>query len=109
MPVDIALHPMGNHNNGQQRDAPVVPPLLSIVSLAELTDSADMIVPPTGAVLILQGTIKLRAALLKSNEDGTSFTGSPDPLTSGIVLQPDVPRSFSLPRGRYRVRTAVYA
>ena len=109
MPCDIALHPMGNHNNGQQRQALHVPPLQSIVSLAEATDSADIVVPATGAVLVLQGTVKLRAAVLKSNEDGTTFTGSPDPLTSGVVLQPDIPRSFSLARGRYRVRTAVYA
>jgi len=59
--------------------------------------------------LVLQGTIKLRAAVLKSNEDGTTFTGSPDPTLLGVVLQPDIPRTFSLPRGRYRVRTVVYA
>jgi hypothetical protein len=109
MPCDVALHAVGNLNNGQQRPALHMPPLQSIVSLAEAADSTDIIVPATGGVLVLQGTIKLRAAVLKSNEDGTTFTGSPDPATSGVVLQPDIPRTFSLARGRYRVRTSVYA
>ena len=108
MPCDIALHPIGNPIYGQMLGTHYMPPLQSINSLAEASDSGDIVVPATGGILVLQGTIKLRAAVLKSNEDG-GFSGSPDPTGLGAVLQPDIPRTFVLPRGRYRVRTAIYA
>lgn len=112
MPTDIALHPLGNPLQGNHPPAPPMPPLGGQTSLAEATNSADIVVPKTGGVLILQATVKARVAILQS-EDGVGFPGgapgNPDAAGSGVVLNADQPRLFSLPGGRFRLRTAVYA
>lgn len=103
MPVDIALHPVGNPIQGNHPPAPSVPVISQQTGLAEATPSADLVVPATGAVLCLVATAKLRVDI--------ELVGGPalDPATSALVLPTDQVRQFYLRQGTYRLQTAVYA
>lgn len=108
MPSDIALHPMGNPLSGNHPPAPPLPLLGGQTSLAENTNSGDIVVPLTGGVLVIQSSVKVRMDIVKRGDDGSTFPALA-PATSPIVLMPDAPRLFSLPGGTYRLKTLVYA
>lgn len=104
MPVDIALHPLGNPIQGNHPPAPQVPVLASQTGLAEATNSAALVVPKTGGVLVLTATAKLRVDIRPTADAGSLNAGA-----SGMVLITDQPRMFSLAEGSYTLKTAIYA
>ena len=102
MPLDYALHPMGNLLGGNHPPAPPLPILGGQASLADNTESADIVVPRTGAVLVCSNsTTKVRL-------DIQLQPTAPNAAASPVVLVADQPRLFSLPGGTYRLRTLVY-
>jgi hypothetical protein len=102
MPIDIALHPLGNPNSGNHPVFPGAPVLFNQDGLAEATPSGDIIVPPGGATLVVTATVKVRL-------DIQLAANATDPSTSGIVLIADRERAFALAKGTYKVESAVYA
>lgn len=103
MPVDIAVHPLGNPVAGNHPPAPPVPLLQSQTALAHDTASAVLVVPRGGAVLALTATVKQRVDIQRQADAGALNPGG-----SGIVLFADQPRLFSLPFGNYQVMVAAY-
>jgi hypothetical protein len=104
MPVDISLHPLGNLIYGNLPPAPAVPVIEGQVALAEGTNSEVLNVPAAGAALVLVATAKLRVDI-----DLEANVGSLDATTSSIVLGANERVTFTLPRGNYILKTAVYA
>lgn len=102
MPVDIALHPIGNPIQGNHPPAPSLPVISQQTGLADGATSSNLVVPKTGAVLCLTATAKLRVDI-KLNGTGLSAA------SSGIVLPTDQLRQFFLTEGTYQLQTAVYA
>lgn len=102
MPLDYALHPMGNLLGGNHPPAPPLPILGGQVSLGDNVESTDIVVPRTGGVLVCSNTTtKVRLDI--------KLTGTaPDASASPVVLIADQPRLFSLPGGTYRLRTLLY-
>lgn len=103
MPVDIALHPIGNPVQGNHPPAPPLPVLQSQTGLAEGANSTPLVVPKTGGVLVLTATAKLRVDLRLTADAGLLNAGA-----SGVVLVTDQPRMFSLPEGSYTLKTLAY-
>lgn len=105
MPVDIALHPVGNFIQGEIPPAPVLPLLEGQTGLAEATDSQALNVTSAfGAVLVLVATAKLRVDI-RPLADAASLS----PAASALVLPTDQRVTFHLPKGDWVLRTAVYA
>lgn len=102
MPIDIALHPLGNPNSGNHPVNPGAPVLFSQAGLAEGAPSNDIIVPQGGATLVVTATAKVRL-------DIELAAGTLDPATSGIVLIADRERAFALGKGTYKVQSVAYA
>ena len=106
MPLDISFHPFGEPFRGNHPPAPALPVIAKQKSLAEAVPSQAFVAPGgvTGSVcvLVLTATIKLRVDIQKTGD-------ALDPANSGIVLLPDVPRTFSVREGSWTVQSAVYA
>ena len=103
MPVDISLHPLGNLHYGNLPPAPALPLLEGQASLAEGVDSAVLNVT-AGAALVLVATAKLRVDI-RTEADAASL----NPAASSMVLGANERVVFSLAKGNYVLRTAVYA
>lgn len=103
MPVDIALHPLGNYIMGNLPPAPVVPLLEGQVALAEATNSQVLNVPDRGATLELVATAKLRVDI-RPEADAALL----DAVTSGLVLGANERVFFALAKGNYQLKTTVY-
>lgn len=102
MPLDYAIHPMGNPIAGNHPPAPPLPILGGQASLADNTESADIVVPNGGAVLVCTNSVtKVRLDIQRSPT-------APNAAASPVVLIADQARLFSLPGGTYRLRTLVY-
>jgi hypothetical protein len=101
MPLDYAIHAVGNPIQGNHPPAPAMPVLGGQAGLAEGAESADIVVPKTGAVLRCVSTAKLRLDIQKQ-PTATDAAGKP------TVLVTDQPALFSLPEGTYRLRTLAY-
>lgn len=104
MPVDIALHALGNKEYGNHPPAPSIVLLDEQVGLAENTNSKNFIVNSREAVMVLTATTKLRVDITKLAD-----VGGINPATSAIVLPTDTPRIFHVPEGTWIVKTAIYA
>lgn len=102
MPLDYAIHPLGNPVQGNHPPAPAMPLLAGgQAGLGDNVESADIVVPKTGAVLRCVSTAKLRLDIQKQPT-------APDATTKPTVLVTDQPALFTLPEGTYRLRTLVY-
>lgn len=103
MPVDISLHPIGNPVHGNLPPAPPIPLLEGQLALAELTNSNVLNVTSTAATLVLVATAKLRVDI-RPEADVALL----DAATSSLVLGANERVMFSLPKGNWQLRTAVY-
>ncbi len=103
MPVDIAVHPVGNPIYGQLPPAPGVPVLEGQAGLAEDTNS-QVLNAPSGATLVLLATAKLRVDI-RPEADAASLNAA----TSGMVIGANERVFFSLAKGNWILKTAVYA
>lgn len=101
MPLDYAIHAVGNPVQGNHPPAPLLPVLGGQAGLADNTESANIVVPATGAVLRCVSTAKLRL-------DVQLQPTPPDATTKPTVLVTDQPALFALPQGTYRLRTLAY-
>ena len=101
MALDYAVHATGNLVGGNLPPAPYGLVLAGQKSLAELTDSA-VITIDRPAVLACTATVKLRIDIQRN---GTAL----DPANSPIVLAGDQVRYFTIDKGSWKIRTAIYA
>lgn len=104
MPVDISLHPLGNLYYGNLPPAPALPLLEGQAGLAEGVDSQVLNVTTPGAALVLVATAKLRIDI-RTEADVAAL----NPGASSMVLGANERVIFSLAKGNYVLRTAVYA
>jgi hypothetical protein len=104
MPVDISLHPLGNLIYGNLPPAPPVPVLEGQAGLAEGTNSNVLNVPDRGASLVLVATAKLRVDIRLEAD-----VGSLDATLSSLVLGANERVIYTLTKGNYILKTAVYA
>lgn len=104
MAVDIALHPIGNLIQGQLAPAPSIPLFEGQTALAEGVNSNVLNAGGYGATLVLVATAKLRVDIRPEAD-----VGSLDPATSALVLGANERVMFSLPKGNWILKTAVYA
>lgn len=104
MPVDIALHPLGNYVGGNLLPAPALPLLEGQTGLAEGANSNELNVPDRGATLELVATAKLRVDIRPAADAALL-----DAATSALVLGANERVFFGLPKGNYILKTAIYA
>jgi hypothetical protein len=100
MPVDYAIHPLGNPVQGNHPPAPSLPLLGGQSGLADNTNS-NVILLATDAVISIVATAKLRL-------DVQNTVAALNPAASPLVLIADQPRLFALPRGTYYLKTLAY-
>ena len=109
MPADIVVYRRAIAKNGNDAVSPALPPIASIVNLANDADSLSFIIPAGGGYMDVTGSgVLLRFAVLQANPVDSTFSGSPDPATSAIVLPIGVPQRFYLEPGRYRARVTAW-
>lgn len=99
MPTDASFHNLRYGGASNMAPALVVPALSNVVALAEATDSAAITIPDGGAVGQFNATVRVRIDI----EDSTATLNAAG---SGIILMPNVPRFFFLPKGTWYFRTA---
>lgn len=104
MPLDYALVDIGSPMQGNMPPAPILPAISpGQVKLAEATNSADIVVGDGSAVLMCCANVDIRMDL-RLKADAASL----NPATSGVLIGAGVPRFFTLRRGTYVLKTAVY-
>ncbi len=104
MPIDYALMEMGTSIGGNMPPAPVLPPIsYGEVKLAEGTNSAPIVVADGAAVLAVCANIDVRLDL-RSAANAASL----NPAASAVLVAAGVPRFFTLRKGSWILKTAVY-
>jgi hypothetical protein len=114
MPLDYAVHALGNPVQGNHPPTPIMPPLATVAGLADNTPSADIIIGAATklpVMLAVQSTIKSRLDIKPYTADPVTAAEIPPvltPGTSGVVLQPDSVRIFTLQPGKYKLQNVAY-
>jgi hypothetical protein len=112
MPSDYTIHGLGNPVQGNHPVPPSLPPLgPTQTGLAESTPSNDIIIGKGSATLAIQCTVKARLDVQPYTTNpvtGAEVAPVLAPGASGVVLQPDQVRLFTLGPGKYKLQTIVY-